>query len=148
MTIRRATPTDLDTLIAGNRAMAQETEGLTLDPEVLGAGVRAILEGRALGRYYVHEAAGRVVGQLMITHEWSDWRDRDVWWIQSVYVWPEARRRGIYRALYEHVLREAQAAGAAGVRLYVDTRNERAQAVYTSLGMDGGHYRVFERMFS
>lgn len=145
--IREARRDDAEALVAGNLAMAEETEGLRLDPEVLRAGVRAVLEGRAAGRYYVAEEAGRVVAQLMITHEWSDWRNRDVWWIQSVYVWPEARARGRYRALYEHVLEQARAAGAGGVRLYVDTRNQRAQSVYTALGMDGGHYRVFERMF-
>ncbi len=147
MRIRRATLEDTETLIAGNRAMADETEGLALDPELLRSGVRAVLEGRVAGRYYVVEEEGGVTAQLMITHEWSDWRSRDVWWIQSVYVWPEARGRGIYRALYEHVLDEAQRAGAAGLRLYVDTRNEHAQRVYTALGMDGAHYRVFERMF-
>ena len=92
--------------------------------------------------------AARVVGQLLITYEWSDWRNRQVWWIQSVHVAREARRLGVFRALYAHVRGEAQAAGAGGLRLYVDDTNTRAQAVYTSLGMNGGHYRVFEDMFA
>jgi ribosomal protein S18 acetylase RimI-like enzyme len=79
--------------------------------------------------------------------EWSDWRDAEVWWIQSVYVWPAARGRGVYRALAAAAAEEAQAAGAAGLRLYVDVRNTAAQQVYTRLGMIGDHYRVFEQMF-
>ena len=86
-------------------------------------------------------------GQLLITFEWSDWRNRMVWWIQSVYVSPTARRRGVFRALYEHARREAQSQGVGGLRLYVDITNSRAQAVYSALGMKGDHYRVFEDMF-
>jgi ribosomal protein S18 acetylase RimI-like enzyme len=96
----------------------------------------------------VAELNGQAVGQLLITFEWSDWRNRMVWWIQSVYVALEARRHGVFRALYEKARQEAQAAGAGGLRLYVDTTNARAQAVYTALGMSGDHYRVFEDMFA
>ncbi|MCB9763398.1 MAG: GNAT family N-acetyltransferase [Alphaproteobacteria bacterium] len=143
--IRTATLDDLDALVEGNAAMALETEGLTLDPDVLRAGVRAALEGQA--RYLVLQRDGRVVAQLLQTTEWSDWRCRPVWWIHSVYVWPAYRRQGLFRALYAAVLAEAEAAGVAGVRLYVDERNTPAQAVYRSLGMVGDHYRVFEAMF-
>lgn len=145
--IRIADLKDLDRLIEGNLALAQETEDLALDPKVLQTGVEAVLTGAEPGRYYVVEMEGEVVGQLMITFEWSDWRNRTVWWIQSVYVWPTHRGRGIYRQLYTHARDAAQAAGAAGIRLYVDQRNTRAQEVYTRLGMDGGHYQVFEAMF-
>ena len=93
------------------------------------------------------ESNGAVGAQLLITYEWSDWRNRKVWWIQSVYVAPTARRRGVFRALYEHARREAQSQGAGGLRLYVDITNSRAQAVYSALGMKGDHYRVFEDMF-
>ena len=110
--------------------------------------IRALLESRAPGRYWVAELDGRVVGQLLVTFEWSDWRNRMVWWIQSVYVAPDARGRGVLRALYDVARREALAAGAGGLRLYVDTTNTRAQAVYTALGMNGDHYRVFEDMFA
>jgi ribosomal protein S18 acetylase RimI-like enzyme len=96
----------------------------------------------------VAERAGRPVGQLLITFEWSDWRNRMVWWIQSVYVVPDARRHGVFRALFDTARREAHAAGAGGLRLYVDVSNTRAQAVYTALGMNGDHYRVFEDMFA
>ena len=99
---------------------------------------------RAPGHYSVAELDGRVVGQLLITHEWSDWRNRMVWWIQSVYVVPEARRLGIFRALYAYARQEALAAGTGGLRLYVDVTNTVAQAVYRSMGMTGDHYRVFD----
>ena len=137
---------DLDALVAGNMAMALETEGLRLDATVLRAGVRAVLAGEAPGFYRVIEDDGRVVAQLMITFEWSDWRARMVWWIQSVYVWPSHRRRGLYRLLYSAVVAEARREGVAGIRLYVDSRNIAAQAAYSALGMDGEHYRVFEEM--
>jgi ribosomal protein S18 acetylase RimI-like enzyme len=148
LTIRPATPADLETLVAGNADMAAETEQLQLDLPTLRRGVAAVLDGRVAGGYWVAEHEGRVVGQLLITHEWSDWRNRQVWWIQSVHVARDARRLGVFRALYARIRQEAQAAGAGGVRLYVDESNTRAQAVYTSLGMNGGHYRVFEDMFA
>lgn len=147
LVIRAARTSDLDILVAGNATMALETEQLRLDAATLAAGVAAVLEGRAPGQYWVAEHEGRVVGQLLITFEWSDWRNRQVWWIQSVHVDASARRLGVFRALYAHARREAQAAGAGGLRLYVDETNTRAQAVYAALGMRGGHYRVFEDMF-
>ena len=147
ITIRSATLADLDAIVAGNIALAEESEQLRLDEETLRAGVRALLDERAPGRYWIAESDGIVVGQLLITFEWSDWRNRMVWWIQSVYVAPTARRGGVFRALYEHAKREAQAQGAGGLRLYVDLTNSRAQAVYSALGMKGDHYRVFEDMF-
>lgn len=146
-TIRAATPADLDVLVAGNASIALDTEQLRLDDATLRAGVTAVLDRRAPGRYWVAEHEGRVVGQLLITYEWSDWRNRPVWWIQSVHVDPGARRLGVFRALYRHARAEALAAGAGGLRLYVDETNTRAQAVYAALGMNGGHYRVFEDMF-
>ena len=145
--IRPAAPDDLDAIVAGNIALAEESEGVQLDRDTLRAGIRALLDERAPGRYWIAELDGEVVGQLLITFEWSDWRNRMVWWIQSVYVAPAARRRGVFRALYEHAKREAQAQGAGGLRLYVDVTNNRAQAVYAALGMKGDHYRVFEDMF-
>jgi ribosomal protein S18 acetylase RimI-like enzyme len=146
--IRRARIDDLDALVAGNQALAVETESVRLDPATLRAGIRALLEGRAAGAYWVVEEDGVVVAQTMVTYEWSDWRNGDVWWIQSVHVHPEHRRRGLFRRLYARIRAEARRAGAAGLRLYVDTSNARAQAVYTALGMNGGHYRVFEDMFA
>lgn len=147
---RPATDVDADTLVAGNLAMALETEDLALDPVVLRAGVLRALGGDVGAAYFLVDdpTTGAPLGQLMVTREWSDWRNREVWWIQSVYVWPEARKTGVYSALYARVCADAAAAGAGGVRLYVDTRNTRAQEVYRRLGMNGEHYRVFEAMFA
>lgn len=145
--IRPAAIQDLDFLVRGNREMARETEGIELDEAILREGVRAVLEGKQPGTYRILEVDGAPVAQLLLTYEWSDWRNRVVWWVQSVWVEPEHRKRGHYRRLYDAVRTEARAAGAGGVRLYVDERNTRAQAVYRALGMDGGHYRVFEDMF-
>jgi ribosomal protein S18 acetylase RimI-like enzyme len=146
--IRRARAGDLEALVEGNLALARDTESVRLDPETLRTGIRAVLEGRAPGAYWVIEDAGAVVAQTMVTYEWSDWRNADVWWIQSVHVHPEHRRRGLFRRLYAHVRAEARRQGAAGLRLYVDTTNTRAQAVYAALGMSGDHYRVYEDMFA
>jgi GNAT superfamily N-acetyltransferase len=146
--IRAARAEDLEALVAGNMALAEETEPVRLDLETLRQGILALLESRAPGRYWVAELEGRVVGQLLVTFEWSDWRNRMVWWIQSVYVAPDARGRGVLRRLYDVARREALAAGAGGLRLYVNTANQRAQAVYAALGMNGDHYRVFEDMFA
>jgi GNAT superfamily N-acetyltransferase len=138
---------DLDALVAGNMALAEETEGVRLDDRTLSDGIRALLDSRAPGRYWVAERDGLVVGQLLITFEWSDWRNRMVWWIQSVYVTPNERGRGVFTQLYDTARREAQAAGAGGLRLYVNTANTGAQRVYAAVGMNGDHYRVFEDMF-
>jgi GNAT superfamily N-acetyltransferase len=146
MHIRPATLEDLEALVTGNVETARETERMELDPVTVRRGVRAVLEARAPGFYRVVEDAGDVVAQLLVTYEWSDWRDRVVWWIQSVYVVREQRRRGLYRRLYESILEDARRAGAGGVRLYVDDSNHRAHSVYEALGMKG-HYRVYEAMF-
>lgn len=146
--VRAAGAEDLEALVAGNLALAVETERVRLDTDTLRLGIRALLESRAPGRYWVAEVEGRVVGQLLITFEWSDWRNRMVWWIQSVYVVPEARGRGVLRTLYSAARGEALAAGSGGLRLYVDTNNIPAQAAYAALGMNGNHYRVFEDMFA
>jgi GNAT superfamily N-acetyltransferase len=146
--VRTATAGDLEALVAGNLALADESEHVRLDADTLREGIRALLESRAPGRYWVAELDGRVVGQLLVTFEWSDWRNRMVWWIQSVYVVSEARGRGVLRTLYDVARGEALAAGAGGLRLYVDTSNTRAMAAYTALGMNGDHYRVFEDMFA
>lgn len=144
-TIRRAGPGDAGALVAFNLAMAAETEGRALDRDTLSAGVRAALADPDLGRYYVAEQDGRVLGALMVTREWSDWRNGQFWWIQSVYVEPGARGRGLYRALYDHVLgRAREDPGVCGLRLYVEAENRRARAVYEHLGMQPSTYRLYE----
>jgi GNAT superfamily N-acetyltransferase len=146
-TYRRATPADISSIVQFQIAMAHETEDITLDPEVVGRGVKAVFDDPTRGQYYVAERDGRVIGSLLITYEWSDWRNGVVWWIQSVYVVPEARRQGTYTGLYAFIKSLAEAdKQARGIRLYVDRRNESAQVVYMRLGMNGEHYQVFEWM--
>ena len=147
MRIRVAAPDDAAVLVEFNAAMARETEGKKLLPNVIGAGVRALLASPASGFYVVAEEDGRLVGSLLITREWSDWRNGDFWWIQSVYVRPEARRRGVYRSLYRHVQGLAAAdPGVCGFRLYVDRENAEAQGTYAALGMKPTRYLVFEEL--
>jgi len=149
--VRRAGPGDAGRLRDGNVAMALETEGLALEPWRVLAGVEAVLRDPAKGFYLVAtDSAGAALGQLLVTYEWSDWRAGVLFWIQSVYVWPEARRRGVYRALHAAVLEEARGRGAervAGIRLYVHRDNAGAQAVYRAMGMEETAYRVFEEDF-
>ena len=143
--VRRATLQDMDVLVEFNSALALESEGKTLDQRRLRDGVAPLFDGDDRGFYLVAEAEGRVVGQLLITYEWSDWRNAYFWWIQSVYVASDWRRRGVYRRLHEYVLEEARLRGdVCGVRLYVDRDNHVAQQVYSSLGMDRSHYDMFE----
>jgi GNAT superfamily N-acetyltransferase len=136
---------DLDTLVQFNAAMARESEGRDLDPETLRTGVDAVFGDSNRGFYLVAEAEGRVVGQLLITTEWSDWRNGYFWWIQSVYVTPEYRRRGVYRELDSHVTAEARSRGdVCGIRLYVEENNHVAQRVYSNLGMSRSRYYMYE----
>jgi ribosomal protein S18 acetylase RimI-like enzyme len=147
MLLRLATPADAAVLAEFNSAMALETEGKELLPEVIGAGVRALLENPASGFYLLAEEAGRAVGSLMVTREWSDWRKGNFWWVQSVYVRPECRRRGIYKRLYRRVQElAAQDPTVCGFRLYVERENSRAQATYRALGMKETGYLVFEEL--
>jgi ribosomal protein S18 acetylase RimI-like enzyme len=144
--IRDATAADQEFLARGNEAMALETEHKVLDPQLIRRGVGGALAYPAHGRYFVAEdAAGRPVGQLMVTYEWSDWRNGQFWWIQSVYVLPAARRSGVFRALYDHVDALARSSpGVCGLRLYVELDNAAAQRTYQRCGMVDAGYRVFE----
>jgi ribosomal protein S18 acetylase RimI-like enzyme len=151
ITIRRAGLGDVAALVSFNQAMAQETEDLWLDKEQLTAGVTTLLENDRHGFYLIAEQIRATqpepVGSLMVTYEWSDWRNGLLWWIQSVYVMPEHRRRGIYRRLY-HAVKAKSAAdpGIRGFRLYVDKRNRIAQKTYERLGMTETHYMMFEEL--
>ena len=128
--------------------MAQETEGLSLDADVVRPGVAAVLADDALGFYLVAEVDGQAAGQLMVTYEWSDWRNGLFWWIQSVYVRLEFRRRGVYSALHRHVAQAArEAGGVCGIRLYVEQDNTIAQQVYKSLEMHRTRYQMYEVEF-
>ena len=144
---RGANESDATAIVEFQLAMAMETEGMRLDRAVCSAGIAAVFDDPAKGRYFVAELDGKIVGSLMITFEWSDWRNGNVWWIQSVYVVPENRGVGIFGGLYRHVQELAQQdSSVRGLRLYVDKRNIRAQEVYARLGMNGEHYQVFEWM--
>jgi ribosomal protein S18 acetylase RimI-like enzyme len=144
---RPATRADITTIAEFQLAMARETENLTLDRATVLAGATGIFDQPERGQYYVAEEDGVVVACLCITREWSDWRNGEVWWIQSVYVVPTARRRGIYAGLYRYVQGLiAENPAIRGLRLYVDQTNAAAQQTYTQLGMNGEHYRVFEWM--
>jgi ribosomal protein S18 acetylase RimI-like enzyme len=142
----RAARVDETAFIADcNAAMALETEHKTLDRGVLERGIAAVFEQSQRGFYLVAERDGAAVGCLLITYEWSDWRNGDWWWLQSVYVTPAARRGGVFRALHEEVWRRARLRpDVVGVRLYVERENERAQATYRSLGMQETPYRLYE----
>ena len=143
--IRTAEPSDVDVLLHGNAAMAFETEHRTLDPDVLRRGIQALFNVSARGVYYVAEIAGEFAGQMLITYEWSDWRNGNFWWIQSVYVLPQFRGRGVFRALYSHLEALARAEPqVCGLRLYVEPTNARAQATYEKCGMKRADYQMFE----
>ncbi len=143
--VRAAVPDDGPALVEFNLAMARETERRELDREVLAAGVAAVLAEPRRGFYLVAEAGAAVVAGLLVTFEWSDWRNGEFWWVQSVYVEPRWRRRGLYRRLYGEVKARATArGGVCGVRLYVERDNARAQRTYAALGMHETPYRIYE----
>jgi ribosomal protein S18 acetylase RimI-like enzyme len=146
-TIRGGRPEDAEVIAGFNRAMAEETEAKKLDHGISVAGVRALLERPQHGTYTVAESGGEVVGSLMITTEWSDWRNGFFWWVQSVYVIPSFRRQGVYRALYGHVRMSARCqTDVCGIRLYVENENTGAQKTYESLGMQKTGYRLYEEL--
>lgn len=144
VTIRPAEMEDRDRIVLFNQALAKETEGRALDRSRLTDGVTKILSDGARGRYFVAEANGEIVGQLAVTVEWSDWRNAEIWWIQSVYVARSHRRAGIYRLLHAHVRELAMASRVAGLRLYAEEDNEAAHATYDALGMQRSTYVLFE----
>lgn len=145
LTVRHAERRDIAVVAQWNAAMAWETEQKQLDLHVLTHGVTAVFDESRRGFYLIAEREGQSIGCLLVTYEWSDWRNGDFWWIQSVYVAPEARRGGVFRALYAAVSQRAADAGAVGLRLYVETENQRAQRTYRQLGMSECHYLMYEQ---
>jgi ribosomal protein S18 acetylase RimI-like enzyme len=147
--IRTANRADIPMLAEFNRAMAQESEDKPLDIAKVKAGIGGLFDRPTEGRYLIAEdERGVAAGALMLTFEWSDWRNGRFWWIQSVYVQPQFRRSGVYRALHAHVRAAAQAEpDACGLRLYVERDNTGAQATYLAMGMIETHYRLFEEEF-
>ena len=144
ISIRKAIPADASAIIDFQKKMAWETEQMSLPENKITRGVEAVFSNSALGQYWVAEEDGKVVASLMITFEWSDWRNANVWWFQSVYVLPPFRRKGIFRSMYSHIMDEAERIGVAGLRLYVEKNNKRAQRTYEALGMKSDHYTMYE----
>lgn len=145
--IRQGEPKDLETIVEFMIQMAEETENLELNYDVVTHGVKNAIFDEHKGRYYLAEIEDEVVGCLMITKEWSDWRNAWVFWMQSVYIDKNFRKQGVFKALYNYVLKLAsENVNVAGTRLYVDLRNTKAIDVYNQIGMNGGHYQVFEKM--
>ncbi len=144
--VRRANRSDIEILARFNQAMAQESEDKPLDLDRIKAGIDGLLQRPAEGYYLIaDDAHGDPAGALMLTFEWSDWRNGRFWWIQSVYVHPEYRRKGVYRALHEHVRNAARTdPESCGLRLYVERDNTGAQATYVEMGMVETHYRLYE----
>ena len=147
MIIRRALAQDVAELAEFNINTARETEPFELIPEVAVAGVRTMIENPQMGFYLVVELDNGIQASLMVTTEWSDWRNSIFWWIQSVYVRPQYRRQGLYRELYTRVKELAeQEPAVCGFRLYVEKENVQAQKAYQSLGMSESEYKMFEEL--
>lgn len=142
--IRKAVKGDIEKIISFQLAMASETEDLSLDPKIVTRGVNGVFETPGRGQYYIAEDNGAVIASLLITYEWSDWRNTDVWWFQSVYVIPSYRRSGIFRTMYSYVKQEAERQNIAGLRLYVESNNDPARKTYEAMGMSSQHYTMYE----
>ncbi len=146
--IREADLDDTQRIVLFNQAMARETEGRELDRKTLTKGVESLLKNPSRGRYFVAVKDEEVVGQVMVTTEWSDWRNGSVWWLQSVYVSKRHRREGVYRLLHEHVRETACSEKVIGIRLYVERDNLPAQETYRALGMERSQYLMYEEMWA
>lgn len=143
--IRKARVSDRAVIAEFNRLLAEESEDVKLEPAIIEAGVAALLADEAKGIYFVAEIDAAIAGQLMITYEWSDWRNGNIWWLQSVYVKKEFRRFGVFRALFQHLVELARTRpDVRGLRLYMHAENERARQTYERLGMKHTKYEVFE----
>ncbi|HUT26299.1 MAG TPA: GNAT family N-acetyltransferase [Sumerlaeia bacterium] len=149
LTVERARAADGPWIARAQVLMARESEGLELDPEVVGQGVRRVFDEPERGFYLVARRSGsdEPLGCALIQPEWSDWRNAEVWWIHSLYVVEPDRRQGVFRRMFEHVRAEARMAGVRGLRLIVERKNARARAVYARLGMTSEHYETFEILF-
>ena len=145
ITIREATREDTESIVRFQEGMALETEGKVLDEALLRDGITAIFDSTQKGFYLVAEVGSVVVGSLLITYEWSDWRNATFWWIQSVFVDANWRRKGVYRSMYDYVVNVAKSRkDICGIRLYVERTNTIAQETYKDLGMTHSHYDLYE----
>lgn len=149
ITVRDATSADIDAIVGYNQRLAGETEGKSLDPAVIRAGVRRGFSSPEMCRYFVAEAGGRVIGTTMLTYELTDWRDGVIWWLQSVFIEPEFRRHGVFRTIYRHIENLARRhPDVRGLRLYVHRDNARAMKTYEALGMEKAEYELYEHDWS
>ncbi len=147
ITIGKAEPADRPSIVDFQLLMADETENLTLDRSVVEKGVSAVFSDPGKGFYLVASEDNKVIASLMITYEWSDWRAKTVWWIQSLYVIPEKRRQGVFRRMFDWLSERIEHdESVGGIRLYVDKSNLAARKVYEELGMNGEHYHFYEIM--
>ena len=147
--IRKASNNDINTIVTFNYLMAKETETILLDKNIVKLGVKSVITDPSKAQYWIAENNNEIIGQLMITYEWSDWRNGDMWWISSVYVTENFRRRGVFSALYKYIEHMAKEnLGCCGIRLYIEKHNERAQKTYLSLGMNDAGYDVMEVDFT
>lgn len=146
MKIRKAEKKDAEAIVRNNIAMAKESEGASLDERLVKKGVAMLLEDETKGYYLLAEKGSRVIGQMMVTFEFSDWRAGNFLWVQSVYTDKANRRKGVYSALYRHLFNEAkrEGSGVVGIRLYVDKENHAAMATYEKNGMAKAHYEMYE----
>jgi GNAT superfamily N-acetyltransferase len=144
ITVRRAILKDAEAITGFQLAMALETEALRLDNETVTRGVLAVFADKSKGEYFVAESEDGIIASLLITYEWSDWRNSNVWWFQSVYVIPVWRRKGVFSLMYQYIRDEAEKLGIAGLRLYVETGNSAAQKTYEAMGMTREHYTMYE----
>lgn len=142
--IVRGEASDIDSIVQFQTDMAMESEGCVLDKEKVTKGVTAAMLDDSKGIYWVAKIEGRTIGSLMITREWSDWNNEWYWWIQSVYVVPEFRKQGVYKAMYLKVKDAAKENNVSQIRLYADKTNHSAQKVYQNLGMHESHYLMYE----
>ena len=147
--IRKASDNDIDTIVTFNYLMAKETEAKFLDKNIVKLGVKSVITNPSKAQYWIAENNNEIIGQLMVTYEWSDWRNGDMWWISSVYVTENFRRCGVFSALYKHIEHMAKEnPGCCGIRLYIEKHNKRAQKTYLSLGMNDAGYDVMEVDFT
>jgi len=145
--VRKAEPSDANIIAGFQMLMAKETEDIVLDLPTVNKGVMAIFGKPGLGQYFVAESDGKIIASLMTTFEWSDWRNSTVWWLQSVYVVPEYRQKGIFKKMYNYIKEQVLSLDeVSGIRLYMVHSNHRAAKVYEKVGMDGERYRMFEWM--
>ena len=144
LTITRGKTSDIDAIVRFQADMAMESEGIMLDMCRLTSGVTSAMKDESKGTYLVARANGTPIGSLMLTREWSDWNNQWYWWVQSVYVMPEYRKKGVYKAMYATLKDMARESGVSQIRLYADRTNLNAQQVYRRLGMHESHYLMFE----